>query len=119
MKKQAELKLKQVELMPLPHGGRRNNAGRKPVDQELKKPETVTIRIRKDLLQEIEKLKNGNSGKNELKKELLKQIEIIKNHRDKAEKLENKRKGEDYGQFEQILIIDAELNKLKEMIEKL
>lgn len=49
----------------------------------------------------------------------MKQIEVIENHRNKAEKLENKRKGEDYGQFEQILIIDAELNKLKEMIEKL
>ncbi len=111
-------KYKQVEMMPLPHGGKRKNAGRKPVNQELRKPKTVTIRVKKDLLPEIEKLKNGDNKKDELKEELLKQIEVIKNHRDTAEKLENKRKGEDYGQFEQILIIDAELNKLKEMIEK-
>ena len=45
---------KQIELMPLPHGGKRKNAGRKPVAQELKKPETVTIRVKKDLLPEIE-----------------------------------------------------------------
>ncbi len=29
-------KLKQVELMPLPHGGKRERAGRKPVASELK-----------------------------------------------------------------------------------
>ena len=50
-------KYKQVEMMPLPHGGKRKNAGRKTVAQELRKPETVTIRVKKDLLPEIEKLK--------------------------------------------------------------
>lgn len=113
-----KLKLKQVELMPLPHGGKREGAGRKPIDKELKKPETITIRVKKELLPEIEKLKKGESL-NELKEMLLKQVEAIKNHRDKAENLENKRKGEDYGQFEQILLIEAELNRLKNMIEKI
>lgn len=119
MKNEKE-KYKQVELMPLPHGGKRENAGRKPIDQALKKPETVTIRIKKELLPEIERLKKGDceNGKSEFKEGLLKQIEIIKKHRDKAEELESKRKGDDLGQFAQILYIEAELNKLIEIISK-
>jgi hypothetical protein len=119
-------KYKQVELMPLPHGGKREGAGRKPIAPENKKEKTVVIRVQERLLPEIEKLKNGtqetNAQKNDLtdaKKEIIEQINKLKNTRNLAEHLESKRRGEDFGQFEQILKIEGLLLELEEMINEL
>jgi hypothetical protein len=116
-------KYKQNELMPLQHGGKRENAGRKPVKPELKKGKTVVIRVEEKLLPEIEKLKNGETAQKEqnekLKTEMIKQIEKIMIWQQEAEALEGKRKGDDYGQFEKIINMEIGLHELKKMIESI
>lgn len=68
-------KLKQIEMMPLPHGGKREGAGRKPIASEIKKPETVIVRIDKRLEKIVnvmkEKLKSGTLDEKEIESLLI------------------------------------------------
>lgn len=123
-KSKSKNELNQIELMPLPHGGKRKNAGRKPVAAELKKAETVTIRVRKDLLPGIEKLKNGEKSNN-LEKEnqkgkiqILKKLEEIKILRDEAEAESGNRKDFNQKEFSNIIDMDIKIKILKDMIEE-
>lgn len=116
-------KYKQIELMPVQRGGKRENAGRKKLDENQKKPKTVAIRIDERLLPEIEKLKKGekieNLKKENKKEDILKRIDNIKKLRDEAEYLEGKRKSDDQGQFEKIIDMDILLIELRKIVETL
>jgi hypothetical protein len=57
-------KYTQVELMPLKHGGKRKNAGRKITDEKLKKPKTIAIRLDERLLEIVEHLKKEIAAEN-------------------------------------------------------
>lgn len=66
--------LKQLEMMPLPHGGKREGAGRKPLPPELKKAKTVVIRIDERLVHVVKKLKQEIQNNN---KELIEQVQNL------------------------------------------
>ena len=57
-------KHKQIELMPLPHGGKRENSGRKPITNEHKKYKTKVMRVDERLVEIIEKLKKEINEEN-------------------------------------------------------
>ncbi|MDD5215393.1 MAG: hypothetical protein PHQ03_07655 [Methylococcales bacterium] len=74
----AQKKYKQVELMPLPHGGKRTGAGRKKLDANLKKHESVMIRVDTRLVELINAMKEEIKNENLSEVELKKLIKIVK-----------------------------------------
>ena len=68
---------KQVEMMPLPHGGKRENAGRKPLDKEKKRPKTTMIRVDERLVDVIKQLKQEIAKENH--EMILKVAEMLRN----------------------------------------
>jgi hypothetical protein len=95
-------KYKQIELMPIPKGGKREGAGRKPLAPEMKKPKTIAIRVDERLLGIIETLKNENLNE----KELENLIEIVKSKKEAVEK-----------HTDAIKITEEDEKELKEKIE--
>ncbi len=83
------MKYRQQEMFKMAHGGKRTGAGRKALNEELKKPKTVVIRIEEKLLPEIEKLKAG---------EKLEQKDVIKIE-DLKKLLEKTKKEYEYNYF--------------------
>lgn len=57
-------KFKQIEMMPLPRGGKREGAGRKPIAPELKKHKTVVMRVDERLVNIVERLKKEMANEN-------------------------------------------------------